>query len=87
MEDGDGASLLGTAVAEGGVPVEGSGGRRMVVTESLSDPSQHGPGPPPAEAQTYRFYLPKSLRRLHCPLDWCLGGASNWTNLQVHFVC
>ena len=31
-------------------------------------------------------YFPKRLLRLRCPVEGCLGGSSNWTNLQVHFA-
>ena len=41
---------------------------------------------PPGESQNYRVSLPKSLRRIQCLVEGCLGGASNWTNLRVHFA-
>ena len=37
-------------------------------------------------SSTYRVYLPKRLVRTWCQLEGCLGGASNWTNLQVQFM-
>ena len=42
--------------------------------------------PPPREAQTYQFSFPKWMLRLRCPVEGCLSGASNWSNLQVHFA-
>ena len=57
--------------------------------------SQHGMGQweqggvtptPPGEAQAYRASFPKLLARLRCPVKGCLGGATNRTNLWVHFV-
>ena len=41
---------------------------------------------PDGGAQTYRKSFPKSLLRFRCPVEGCLGGASNWTNLRVHFT-
>ena len=45
-----------------------------------------GTPPPPGEAQTYRVSFWKTLLQLRCPVSGCLGGASNWSNLQVHFM-
>ena len=44
------------------------------------------PPQPPGEAQNYRVSFPKNLLRLRCPVYGCLGGASNRTNLLVHFA-
>ena len=43
------------------------------------------PPTPPGEAQTYQVSFLKRLLRLQCPIEGCLGGASNQTNLRVHF--
>ena len=40
----------------------------------------------PGEAQTYLVSFPKFLLRLRCPVEGSLGGASNSTNLRVHFA-
>ena len=45
-----------------------------------------GTSPPPSEAQTYRVSFPKHLWWLQCLVEGCLGGASDWTNLRVHFA-
>ena len=42
--------------------------------------------PPPGEAQTYRVYFPKLLRQIWCLVEGCLGGASNQTEIRVHFT-
>ena len=44
------------------------------------------PPPPSGETQNYRVCFPKRLWRLWCPVEGCLGGASNQTNLWVHFA-
>ena len=44
-----------------------------------------GQFPPGGEYQTYRVSLPKHMLRLRCPVEGCMGGASNRTNLRVHF--
>ena len=41
--------------------------------------------PPPPYLQTYRFSIPKRMLGIRCLVEGCLGGASNLTNLQVHF--
>ena len=40
----------------------------------------------PGEAQTYRVYFPKRLLRMRCPVEGCLGGASNRINIRVNFA-
>ena len=37
------------------------------------------------EAQTYRVSSTKYMLRIQCLVEGCLGGASNRTNLRVHF--
>ena len=38
------------------------------------------------EAQTYRVSSTKYMLRIQCLVEGCLGGASNRTNLWVHFA-
>ena len=48
---------------------------------------QGGSPPPPAgEVQTYLVFFLERLLRIRFLVEGCLGGASNWTNLQVHFL-
>ena len=42
--------------------------------------------PPLCESQSYRVYLPKNMLRIQYLVEGCLGGASNRTNLLVHFA-
>ena len=42
--------------------------------------------PPGGEDQTYRVSFPKHIFRLRCPVEGCMGGASNRTSLRVHFA-
>ena len=71
-----------------------SGGRGGVAAETPEEPARRESGdrggapnpPPPGEAQTYRVSLPKRLLQLRSPVEGCLGGASNRTNLWVHFA-
>ena len=45
-----------------------------------------GGTPPPGEAQIYRVYFPEHMLQIWFLVEGCLGGASNKTNLWVHFV-
>ena len=47
---------------------------------------REAPPPRPRESQTYRVYSPKHMLRLWCPVEGCMGGDSNQTNLRVQFA-
>ena len=90
-----GTNLPGTTAEEGVLPRVRGGGRGGVAIDASSESTRHGAGvprrvtpslpPPLGEAQTYRVYFPKLMLQLRCPVEGCLGGASNWANLRVHF--
>ena len=73
-----------------------SGARGGVANDAQSEQAQRGlggpdspppPTPPhPREDQTYWVSFPKHLLWIQFPVDGCLGGASNRTNLRVRFA-
>ena len=88
MNDGDRTNLLGETAGEGGIHGLRSGGHNGVDSGALSEPSRRELGglgrgtlpslpPHPPESQTYQVSFPKRLLRLRCPVEGCLGGASN----------
>ena len=91
-DDGYRTNLPGATAQEGEMPGVHSRGRGRVAADTPLEPARRGLGgpgrgtpPPGGEAQTYQVSFLKHPLQLRCLVEGYLRGASNWTNLRIHF--